>query len=326
MPCAAAATYRALTHHTRCRPPALRQVLAFYEEPYWRNGLPANESVTFAIDPYAFTTAVDRKIDSVCESSGEWAWGCAHVARHGCELTALLLAPTALFQGQQPTLCATNAADDVSPPGGPGVLASFLWSDDALALLAEVGRCCMQCRWQQQQRQCMHMWWPAHSQAMHASHPMPLRTPSHPFAPLRTPSHPMPLVCNTLRCCCSPALQGTEAIREYVLTAWAYYLDSPEVKTKAINFQAVNWPVEQAGCGAGWLGQGAACSAGVQPSVGVVAATHMPSPWWQPAFLRSLTWCPTLQYIGGAFTMFMAPGVWTGYGPALTAPVDRIHW
>ncbi|KAI7839402.1 hypothetical protein COHA_006803 [Chlorella ohadii] len=133
-------------------------VLAFYEEPFWRNGLPANESITFAIDPFAYTTASARKIDSVF---------------------------------------------DVSPPGGPGVLASFLWSDDALSLLA----------------------------------------------------------------------QGTEAIREAVLTTWADFLDSPDVATKAINFAAVNWPVEQA-----------------------------------------------------AFTMYMAPGVWTGYGPALTAPVDRIHW
>ena len=130
----------------------------------------------------------------------------------------------------------------MSPPGGPGVLASFLWSDDALALLAEVGRCCMQCRWQQQwQRHCMHMRWPAHSQAMHVACTSHTLAPDAPW---------MRVCCNMLRCC-SPALQGTEAIREYVLTTWAYYLDSPEVKTKAINFQAVNWPVEQAGCGAG---------------------------------------------------------------------------
>jgi len=45
-----------------------------------------------------------------------------------------------------------------------------------------------------------------------------------------------------------PALQGTEAIREAVLTTWADFLDSPDVATKAINFAAVNWPVEQAGC------------------------------------------------------------------------------
>lgn len=28
---------------------------------------------------------------------------------------------------------------DVSPPGGPGVLASFLWNDDAFELLSKVG-------------------------------------------------------------------------------------------------------------------------------------------------------------------------------------------
>lgn len=44
-------------------------MLAFYEEPFWRNGLPANESITFAIDPFAYTTASARKIDSVCECS-----------------------------------------------------------------------------------------------------------------------------------------------------------------------------------------------------------------------------------------------------------------
>lgn len=93
MPHAAAATYRALTHHTRWRPPALRQVLAFYEEPYWRNGLPANESVTFAIDPYAFTTAVDRKIDSVCESSGGVGMGVQPMWRGSAEQGTLLLPP-----------------------------------------------------------------------------------------------------------------------------------------------------------------------------------------------------------------------------------------
>ena len=29
---------------------------------------------------------------------------------------------------------------------------------------------------------------------------------------------------------------------------------------------------------------------------------------------------------GGAFTEFLAPGVWTGYGDALRTPVDRIYW
>lgn len=32
------------------------------------------------------------------------------------------------------------------------------------------------------------------------------------------------------------------------------------------------------------------------------------------------------QYIGGAFTSYMPPGVWTTFGAALTEPVCNIHW
>ncbi len=35
---------------------------------------------------------------------------------------------------------------------------------------------------------------------------------------------------------------------------------------------------------------------------------------------------PADQFTGGAYNAFMPPGVWTGYGPALRAPVGRIHW
>lgn len=95
---------------------------------------------------------------------------------------------------------------DVSPPEGPGVLASFLWADDALDLMA----------------------------------------------------------------------QGPEAVQQQVLAAWADYLGCPEVATHAINFHAVDWPSE--------------------------------------------------QYVGGAFTAYMPPGVWTTFGQALNTPVGRIHW
>lgn len=95
---------------------------------------------------------------------------------------------------------------DVSPPGGPGVLASFLWADDALEVMA----------------------------------------------------------------------QSPEVVRQTVLSAFADYLDCPEVATQAIAFHAVDWPSE--------------------------------------------------QYIGGAFTAYLPPGVWTSYGRALNEPVGRIHW
>ena len=35
---------------------------------------------------------------------------------------------------------------------------------------------------------------------------------------------------------------------------------------------------------------------------------------------------PANPFAGGAFNAFMPPGVWTGYGPALRAPIGRIHW
>jgi monoamine oxidase len=31
-------------------------------------------------------------------------------------------------------------------------------------------------------------------------------------------------------------------------------------------------------------------------------------------------------YTGGCYGVFFAPGVWTGYGEALTKPIGRIHW
>ncbi|PRW57779.1 Amine oxidase [flavin-containing] [Chlorella sorokiniana] len=137
------------------------KVLAFYERPFWRTSPNINETVTFVLDPHAFTPTGDRSIDSVY---------------------------------------------DVSPPNGPGALASFLWADDALDLMA----------------------------------------------------------------------QGPEAVKRTVLSAWAAYLDCPEVATQAINFAAIDWPAE--------------------------------------------------QFIGGAFTMYMPPGVWTSFGSALNEPVGRIHW
>lgn len=41
-------------------------------------------------------------------------------------------------------------------------------------------------------------------------------------------------------------MQGPEAVKRTVLSAWAAYLDCPEVATHAINFAAVDWPAEQA--------------------------------------------------------------------------------
>jgi monoamine oxidase len=35
---------------------------------------------------------------------------------------------------------------------------------------------------------------------------------------------------------------------------------------------------------------------------------------------------PSTPFDGGAYNAFMPPGGWTGYGPALRAPVGRIHW
>lgn len=41
-------------------------------------------------------------------------------------------------------------------------------------------------------------------------------------------------------------MQGPEAVKQTVLSAWAAYLDCPEVATQAINFAAIDWPAEQA--------------------------------------------------------------------------------
>jgi L-amino acid dehydrogenase len=35
---------------------------------------------------------------------------------------------------------------------------------------------------------------------------------------------------------------------------------------------------------------------------------------------------PAQPWTGGAFTAYMPPGVWVGYGPALRPPVGRLHW
>lgn len=45
----------------------------------------------------------------------------------------------------------------------------------------------------------------------------------------------------------------------------------------------------------------------------------------QPIQFIEKNW-PANPRTGGAFTDFMAPGVWTSFGPALRAPVDRIYW
>lgn len=45
--------------------PHLLQVLAFYERPFWRSSSNLSESVTFVLDPHAFTPSGDRSIDSV---------------------------------------------------------------------------------------------------------------------------------------------------------------------------------------------------------------------------------------------------------------------
>ncbi|MGO8882110.1 MAG: flavin monoamine oxidase family protein, partial [Streptosporangiaceae bacterium] len=45
----------------------------------------------------------------------------------------------------------------------------------------------------------------------------------------------------------------------------------------------------------------------------------------RPAQFVDVNW-PAERWTGGAFTSFMPPGVWTGYGPALREPAGRIHW
>jgi monoamine oxidase len=44
-----------------------------------------------------------------------------------------------------------------------------------------------------------------------------------------------------------------------------------------------------------------------------------------PAEFVDVNW-PAQPWTGGAFTSYMPPGVWTGYGPALRPPAGRIHW
>ena len=35
---------------------------------------------------------------------------------------------------------------------------------------------------------------------------------------------------------------------------------------------------------------------------------------------------PAEPWTGGGYAAFMPPGVWTGYGDALVAPIGRIYW
>jgi monoamine oxidase len=44
-----------------------------------------------------------------------------------------------------------------------------------------------------------------------------------------------------------------------------------------------------------------------------------------PASYEEADW-PGEPWVGGAYAAFMPPGVWTGLGDALTAPVGRVHW
>jgi monoamine oxidase len=45
----------------------------------------------------------------------------------------------------------------------------------------------------------------------------------------------------------------------------------------------------------------------------------------RPAQFIDVNW-PAQPWTGGAFTAYLPPGVWTGYGPALRPPVGRVHW
>ena len=45
----------------------------------------------------------------------------------------------------------------------------------------------------------------------------------------------------------------------------------------------------------------------------------------RPAQFIDVNW-PAQPWTGGAFTAYLPPGVWTGYGPALRQPVGRLHW
>ena len=63
-------------------------------------------------------------------------------------------------------------------------------------------------------------------------------------------------MCRTV---CAFCLQGPEAVKQTVLSAWAAYLGCPEVATQAINFAAIDWPAEQASTGHKAGGQLAGC-------------------------------------------------------------------
>jgi monoamine oxidase len=54
-------------------------------------------------------------------------------------------------------------------------------------------------------------------------------------------------------------------------------------------------------------------------------ATYFGSRAAMPSQFVQVNW-PADPWTTGAFTTFMPPGVWTQYGPALRAPVGRIHW
>ena len=54
-------------------------------------------------------------------------------------------------------------------------------------------------------------------------------------------------------------------------------------------------------------------------------ATYFGSRAATPSQFVQQNW-PADPWETGAFTTFMPPGVWTQYGPALRAPVGRIHW
>ncbi len=44
-----------------------------------------------------------------------------------------------------------------------------------------------------------------------------------------------------------------------------------------------------------------------------------------PSSYEEVDW-PGEPWVGGGYAAYMPPGVWTGFGDALTAPVGRLHW
>ena len=54
-------------------------------------------------------------------------------------------------------------------------------------------------------------------------------------------------------------------------------------------------------------------------------AAYYGPPAAHPAELVVVQW-PRDRWTGGAFTAFMQPGTWTGYGPALRAPAGPVEW